>query len=98
MRRMHGRTSDDSKPGGKRRRMTSNSGMRCFIGHSSVTFPADHVHGTERRNDVGELVALEQTVHAAHVHEAWRAHVHLVGHSAPGTHEIEAELAIRRFL
>ena len=49
-------------------------------------------------HDVGELVALEQPVHAAHVHEARRAHVHLVGRAAAVADEVEAELAVRRLV
>ncbi|MCK7524240.1 MAG: hypothetical protein MZV64_44710 [Ignavibacteriales bacterium] len=61
---------------------------------SPVALPADHVDRAEGGHDVGELVAVEHPVRAAHVHEARRAAVHLVRRAAAGADEVEAELAV----
>src|SRR6185369_3614544 len=65
---------------------------------SSIALSADHVHGAEGGHDIRDLVTLEQRVHAAHVHEARRADVQLVGTSAAIADQVEAELTVRRLV
>src|SRR6185369_3940109 len=96
MRRRQGSTSEDSNPCGYLARNASNSASGRS--RSAVTLAPDHVHRAEGRDDVRELVALEQPVQPAHVDEARAAHVHLVRRPAAVAHEIEAELAVGRLV